>query len=634
MVTLDNTTLRIGAWRVDPSLDEISKDGKIVKLEPRTMRLLVCLAEHAGQVVSVEHLLRDAWKDVIVTPDSVYHVVTALRRTLADDSKDRSYIATVPRRGYRLIAPVAPWVEAPNVPVESSPGPPAEPGPATLTVPNTSPPWRRFAIVLFIAFVAGLGYVIVDKFWLSKSVTASRQTFAMTTAVSDKSIAVLPFTDMSEGKDQEYLADGLAEEIIDLLATVPELHVPARTSSFYFKGKPTKIPDIARELGVAHVLEGSVRKSGNRVRVAAQLVRADNGYHVWSETYDRTVDDIFSIQDEIAGAVVKALKVTLLEGALARATPTLNSEVYTQYLQARSLWNRGTPADNIKSMDYLKRALALDSTFAPAWALLAQVHSVAFSLYGTDSYPEARSEAHRAAEQALKLDPKLSDAHLAMSWVRFDLDWDWDAADGEIRQALALDPGNADAYRFASFIKNALGQNGDALVLARAAVARDPLSAWNYMAVAYVQRDLGSPEDAALTYHKALDLNPTAAYLHARLGMLLVNKGDREAGLAGIERETDPIVRQLTLPYALYALGRNEEADRIFADAERKYAGRWAAQIACIYALRHDPDRAFVWLDRAYRHHERSLVYAKSWFAELRLDPRYKAFLSKMNLPE
>jgi hypothetical protein len=249
-----------------------------------------------------------------------------------------------------------------------------------------------------------------------------------------------------------------------------------------FCSKSTKIRDIARELGVAHVLEGSVRKSGNHLRIAVQLLRADNGYHVWSETYDRTMDDSFSIQDEIAGAVIKALKVTLLEGALARAGPTFNSEVYTKYLQARSLWNRGTPADNVKSMDYLKRALALDSTFAPTWALLAQAHSVAFSLYGTDSFPEARTEAHRAAEQALKLDPKLSDAHLAMSWVRFDLDWDWDAADGEIRQALALNP--------------------------------------------------------------------------------------------------------------------------------------------------------FVWLDRAYRQHERSLVYAKWWFDELRFDPRYKAFLRKMNLPE
>ena len=634
MESFGSTSLRIGAWRVDPSLDEISTDGKTIKLEPRAMRLLVCLAEHAGQVVSVEHLLREAWKDVIVTPDSVYHVVTALRRTLADDSKDRSYIATVPRRGYRLVAPVSPWVDAPVVPGADLTTTPAT---ETTTLPvaaSTGSVIRRSGIALTVALGLLTAYLAVDRFWLSKRVTASRQTLATTTAVSDKSIAVLPFTDMSEGKDQEYLADGLAEEIIDLLATVPELNVPARTSSFYFKGKPTKIPDIAGELGVAHVLEGSVRKSGNHLRIAVQLLRADNGYHVWSDTYDRTVDDIFSIQDEIAGAVVKALKVTLLEGTLARANPTLSSEVYTQYLQARSLWNRGTPADNVKSMDYLKRALALDSTFAPAWALLAQAHSVAFSLYGTDSYPEARTEAHRAAEQALKLDPKLSDAHLAMSWVRFDLDWDWDAADGEIRQALALNPANADAYRFASYIKNALGQNVDALALARAAVARDPLSAWNYMAVAYVQRDLGSPDDAALAYRKALDLNPTAAYLHARLGMLLVDKGDREAGLAQIERETDPVVRQLTLPCALYALGRNEEADHILADAQQKYAGRWAAQIARIYALRHDPDRAFVWLDRAYRQHERSLVYAKWWFDELRFDPRYKAFLRKMNLPE
>jgi TolB-like protein/DNA-binding winged helix-turn-helix (wHTH) protein/Tfp pilus assembly protein PilF len=634
MKSLDDTIFRIGAWRVDPSLDEISNGGKTVKLEPRAMRVLVCLAAHAGQVVSVEQLLREAWKDVIVTSDSVYHVVAALRRMLADDSGNPSYIANVPRRGYRLVVTVTPWVDPPAVP---GPGSEVAAAPATTILPAVAVSgfsFRRSANALIIALALLIAYLAASPFWRSKPVTASRQTPATMAPVSEKSIAVLPFTDMSESKDQEYFADGTAEEIIDLLAAVPELHVPARTSSFYFKGKPTKVPDIARELGVAYVLEGSVRRSGDHLRIAAQLVRADNGYHLWSQTYDRTVDDVFSIQDEIAGAVVKALKVRLLEGALPQATPTSNSEVHTLYLQARSLWNRGTPVDNAKAMDYLQRALALDSKFAPAWALLAQAHSVAFSLYGTDSYPEARTAAHRAAEQALKLAPKLSDSHVAMSWVWFDLDWQWHAANAEIQQALALDPGNADAYRLASFIENALGRNGDALALARAAVARDPLSAWNYMAVAYVQRDLGSPGDAKLAYRKALDLNPTAAYLHARLGMLLLDRGDREAGLAEIERETDAVVRQLTLPYALYVLGRNEEADGMLADAEQKYAGRWAAHIARIYAIRHDPDRVFAWLDVAYRQHERSLVYVKSWFHELKSDPRYNALLKSMNLPE
>lgn len=634
MKSVDNTILRIGAWRVDPSLDEMSKDGKTVKLEPRAMRVLVRLAEHPGQVVSVEQLLREAWKDVIVTSDSVYHVVAALRRMLADDGKNCSYIANVPRRGYRLVAPVTRWIDTPAV---SAAGSAVTPAPATTTLATTtvpSSPSRRSGIALTLALALLIAYLAANSFWPSKPVAGSRQTPATTTAVGEQSIAVLPFTDMSESKDQEYFADGTAEEIIDLLAAVPELHVPARTSSFYFKGKPTKIPDIARELGVAYVLEGSVRRSGDHVRVAAQLVRADNGYHLWSETYDRKVDDIFGIQDEIAGAVVKALKVTLLEGPLPRAIPTSSSNVYTLYLQARSLWNRGTPADNAKTIDYLKRALAVDSNFAPAWALLAQAHSVAFSLYGTDSYLDARTEAHRAAEQALKLGPKLSDAHVAMSWVRFDLDWEWESADAEVKQALALDPGNADAYRLASFIENALGRNRDALALARAAVSRDPLSAWNYMAVAYVQRDLDSPAEATLAYRKALDLNPTAAYLHARLGMLLLDRGEREAGLAEIERETDRVVRQLTLPYALYVLGRNEEADRMLADAQQKYGGRWAAHIARVYALRHDPDQAFAWLDLAYRQHERSLVYVKSWFNNLRFDPRYKALLQSMNLPE
>jgi transcriptional activator of cad operon len=348
MTSPDNHLLRIGAWRVDPALDEISRDGTSVKLEPRTMRLLVCLAGRAGQVVSVEQLLDEVWKDVVVTPNSVYHAVGELRRSLGDDPKEPSYIANVLRRGYRLLAPVAPWVDAPT---ELAADPPAITSTAT-TAPAagaaTPSPLRRFGIAASVALVAMLvlGYFVVDKLWLSKATRAVEYTRApASTVVSNRSIAVLPFVDMSERKDQEYFADGMAEEIIDRLSKVPELYVPARTSSFFFRGKTTKIPDIARELNVAHVLEGSLRKSGNHLRIAAQLVRADSGYHEWSETFDRDLDDVFKVEDEIAGAVVRALKVSLLEGTATRPNPTSSTEAYALYLQARSIALRAGQVD-------------------------------------------------------------------------------------------------------------------------------------------------------------------------------------------------------------------------------------------------------------------------------------------------
>jgi TolB-like protein len=276
------------------------------------------------------------------------------------------------------------------------------------------------AVVVALGVAVGLGF----DFW-----SKHRAQAPAAAVITDKSIAVLPFVDMSEKKDQEYFADGMSEELIDTLTKVAELHVPARTSSFYFKGKQTTIPEIARALGVANVLEGSVRKSGNTIRITAQLVRVDSGYHVWSETFDRQLDDVFKVQDEIAGAVVKALKVSLLQGQGLRTTTTTNTEAYTLYLQGRSFWQRHSAADNKKAAEYLHQALKLDPMFASAWAVLGVVVQDDFVIYSTSTYQKARAEAYPAAEQALKLDPNLSDAHLAMAQILHDLDFDFKGAE-------------------------------------------------------------------------------------------------------------------------------------------------------------------------------------------------------------
>jgi len=315
--------LRVGDLRVYPTLDEICKNGSTIKVEPRTMRLLICLAEHAGQVVSVDELLAEVWKDVVVGPDSVYQAVAGLRRVLGDDPKAPVYIANVMRRGYRLVAPVGPWLEPsvnPVLPLATSPAPDAAsaapdvdvrdielrgvevPARADPTSAHKSTPARsRFVlpvVVVTVALTLCAGTFIVRTGWRSKP--------SAPVVVTDKSVAVLPFLDLSEKKDEEYFADGMSEELIDVLARVPELRIPARTSSFYFKGKQATISEIARALGVAHVLEGSVRKSGDTLRITAQLIRADTGYHIWSQTFDRPMADLFKVQDEIAAEIGRA----------------------------------------------------------------------------------------------------------------------------------------------------------------------------------------------------------------------------------------------------------------------------------------------------------------------------------------
>ena len=272
------------------------------------MRLLVCLAEHAGEVVSIDDLLNQVWPEVTVTPDSVYQAVASLRRLLGDDSKQPTYIATVPRLGYRMVATVSPWTDEPAAPSlgQSLDGEP--PAPVRSDVPASGTHLKTgllWAVGIVICLVLGVAFLFHGR--ITRNRPADPPAVA---AQPQKSIAVLPFIDMTQEMNEEPFADGMTEEIIDKLSKIPGLRVPGPTSSFYFKGKQIPVADIARTLGVAYVLDGSVRKSGTRLRVAAQLIRADNGYVVWSETYDRPFHDILMVQDDIASEVTKALKAS------------------------------------------------------------------------------------------------------------------------------------------------------------------------------------------------------------------------------------------------------------------------------------------------------------------------------------
>jgi TolB-like protein/DNA-binding winged helix-turn-helix (wHTH) protein len=299
------TTLRIGDWCVNPASGQISREGQSIRVEARTMRLLTCLADHAGEVVSIDDLLEQVWSGVIVTPDSVYQAVASLRRLLGDDPKQPIYIATVPRLGYRMVASVSPWVAqtvAPPLPATELPE-------STHAMTNLSGSKSgRHQVLTLITAGAALCLALVVGFVLYGKVGGNDRAASTPAAALQNSVAVLPFLDLtSESMDQEYFADGMTEELIDRLSKIPGLRVPPPTSSFYFKGKKVSIAEIARSLGVGYILDGSLRKSGSTMRVAARLVRADSGFVVWSETYDRPMDDSLKVQDDIAGEVIRAL---------------------------------------------------------------------------------------------------------------------------------------------------------------------------------------------------------------------------------------------------------------------------------------------------------------------------------------
>jgi transcriptional activator of cad operon len=304
------TTLRIGDWGVHPGLGQISRDGETVRVEMRSMRLLLCLAGRSGEVVSIDDLLNQVWPDVTVAPDSVYQAVASLRRLLGDDPKQPTYIATVPRLGYRMVATVTPIPTQPIVYDGASPAVTAPAADTPMTGPEPESGKRRFpgTAIAWIA-VAVMGLAVIVAFALHSNLASSYRSAAASRP--QKSIAVLPFLDLTEGMKNEEFADGITEELIDRLSRIPGLRVPSATSSFYFKDKQVPISDIARVLSVAYALDGSVRKSGTWVRVDVRLIRADTGYVVWSETYDQPSKDILTIQDDIAGKATKALRASI-----------------------------------------------------------------------------------------------------------------------------------------------------------------------------------------------------------------------------------------------------------------------------------------------------------------------------------
>ena len=289
------------------------------------------------------------------------------------------------------------------------------------------------------------------------------------------SIAVLPFVDMSQSRDQEYFSDGLSEELLDVLAKTPQLRVIGRTSSFQFKGKNEDLRGIAEKLGVDHLLEGSVRKEGNRVRITAQLVKASDGSRLWSESYDRTLDDIFKVQDEIADAAAQAMKVTLFAGRLPVRSASASSEAHDLYLEGRYSLRRRTKGDYEKALVSFKSALAADRSFAPAWAGLAWVYALQAGL-GVIPAEAGAKQARDAAQRALALDSTLTEAHTAMVYILTGYDWDWAGAEAEVQQLLALDSGNADALYSAGILNRSLGRFDEAISLYQQAIARDPLN--------------------------------------------------------------------------------------------------------------------------------------------------------------
>jgi TolB-like protein len=505
---------------------------------------------------------------------------------------------------------------------------------------STPLPARSFVPwIVCVLLILATVYYVADKFFPSKHAVPAAATHAETVGqaklVDEKSIAVLPFADMSEKHDQEYFADGMAEELIDLLAKSPGLHVVARTSSFWFKGKSNDIPTIAKTLRVANVLQGSVRKAGNRLRITAQLVRTSDGEHLWSDSYDREFSDVFRVQDEIAEAVVVALQMTLKRAQPSKRDVTSNTAAYNEYLRGRHFLSASDTLEQYQhALQAFQKAVALDPEYGAAYAGIA-VSEFHIASWTSDSAGYARAQG--MAEKAIALSPDAADGYLARALVRRDLLWDWDGMRADVEKALALEPSNAWAYRFYSYaLPLTGGSRKDALAAATKAVELDPVANLGWQSLAQINILLGDLAAARAANQKGLELTPDSAdglLILATLQMLGRNATDV---LITARKIPDPVYSLICVTAGEHMLGHVKASQRAMDELTERFSVDSAYQIAEAHALRGETDDAFMWLDRAYRQRDGGLsnLTTDPFLASIRSDARYKTLVHNMNLPE
>jgi serine/threonine-protein kinase len=461
-----------------------------------------------------------------------------------------------------------------------------------------------------------------------------------TDAAPDKSIAVLPLLDLSQHKDQEYFSDGLTEELIGLFTRVPELRVPARTSCFYFKGRQTTVPEIARALNVAHVLEGSVRKAGNTVRITVQLIRADTGYHLWSQTYDRTLDDIFKVQDEIAASVVRSLSATLLSATPPGRTAAPNAEAYQLYLRGHFHWNRRSPEAFRKAVRFFEQAIALDPDYALAFTGLADCYSL-LPIYdraskATDTMPQAKT----AILRALAIDDGLAQAHASLGLILGIFDFDWAGAERQYQQAIELSPNSPVPHQWYGELLVNAGRFDEGLAQGRQAVELDPLSQVASLALAIQLNSARRYDEAIEQLQKTLALGRNFADTYYFLFEAYANKGMYAEAVAAYARQ-----KQLDGEPASEVSGFQEAFARDSwtgflrarvrsLEAQGQTGQAIADELAPLYARLGEPARALGWLEESYSARSARLTHLKvdARYDNLRDDPRFPGLLGRVGL--
>ena len=493
---------------------------------------------------------------------------------------------------------------------------------------------RRLDFIVIGVLTIALAVFVVDKFvWQSNDYSAEGEV-AVTS--DDKSIAVLPFANMSDDPANEYFSDGITEELLNLLAKVQGLRVIGRTSSFQFKNKNEDLRIIGEKLGVTNILEGSVRKSGNTVRVTAQLVSTSDGAHLWSDTFDRNLDDIFKVQDEIAESVVGTLRVRLLGQVLPERQAPRVTEAYDLYLKGRYFFRLLSHENFDKAADYYKQALVLDPELASAWGGLAAVYT-GQTMNGTLPVDQGKLLADEAIDRAMALDPMLVEGIYQRAFTEMAFNWNWPGAEAAAKRALAIEPNHPGALSLLGLLTVALSRAEEAVDSQQRSLQADPLRIASYHNLGFIYYQDRQYSEANAAFRSALELSG-GAYTRGNyyLSLILLAQGDLDAALAELQRESGEQWRLASMAVVAYAMGDDEQSIARVEELTTKFPDTAALVIAEAHAYRGEADKAFEWLDRAYEQRDPLMTWIKPdpLLQNLQNDPRFEAMLDKLELSD
>lgn len=613
------TRFRFGVFELDTHARELRKAGSRLKLQPQPLQILTILVQRAGEVVSREELSQQLWpaETYVEFDRSLNRAVVKLRDALGDSAESPRFIETLPKNGYRFIVPVI-RSSAPEAP------------PPTMQHP------RRLWILAWAAIAA---LVLLTTYFAAPRVMRSGH------AAPIKSIAVLPLQNLSGDSNQEFFADGMTDELISDLAQISALRVISRTSVMEYKATRMSLPEIGKELDVDAIVEGTVERSGRRVRISAQLIRTSTDTHLWARSYERDLGDVIALQDDVAGAIANEIRVQISPAEKARLTAQqpVNPEAYEAYLWGLFHMNKRDRADLEQSSVFFQRAVESDSTYALAYVGLADSYALRGSLlYMTMPPQDAMPKSKAAALKALEIDPGLGEAYATLAYVETLYDWNWAQAEQDFKRALALKPNYAQGHLWYAMHLAARGRQSESIAEAKQAQALDPLSLITNTSVGLMFYFSGKYDDAIPQFHKMLELDPNFFVAHWELGLAYEQKGMLAEARSEVEEakvlspDNPSILESLAEIDALS--GRIPQARDRLRQLTRPAKNQFISPylIALLYAALGSNDDAFTSLERAHAVRDNSLIFLKvdPALRTLRPDPRFQKLLQRIGLSQ